>query len=120
MPSGHVTAAFAVATSLADEIKSPLASVLLYTAAAGTDFARINDNRHCYVGMGAAAGHLHREGRQRPLASLSTPPPRISGDAVRRRDLMAGADLGIPQDPACPNQNRRGAVCRRYLQGSHP
>jgi membrane-associated phospholipid phosphatase len=46
MPSGHVTAAFAVATSLSDDIKSPLVHVLLYTAATGTAFSRINDNRH--------------------------------------------------------------------------
>jgi membrane-associated phospholipid phosphatase len=58
MPSGHVTAAFAVATSLADDIKSPLVSVLLYTAATGTAFARINDNRHWLsdTGMGAVLG----------------------------------------------------------------
>lgn len=46
MPSGHVTAAFAVATSLADDIKSPAAKVLLFTFASGTAFSRINDNRH--------------------------------------------------------------------------
>ncbi len=58
MPSGHVTAAFAVATSLADDIKSPLVHVLLYTAAAGTAFSRINDNRHWLsdAGMGAVLG----------------------------------------------------------------
>lgn len=46
MPSGHTTAAFAVATSLADDIKSPAAKVLLFTFATGTAFSRINDNRH--------------------------------------------------------------------------
>lgn len=58
MPSGHVTAAFAVATSLADDIKSPLVHVLLYTAATGTAFSRINDNRHWLsdTGMGAVLG----------------------------------------------------------------
>jgi membrane-associated phospholipid phosphatase len=58
MPSGHVTAAFAVATSLADDIHRPLASVLLYTAATGTAFARINDNRHWLsdTAMGAVLG----------------------------------------------------------------
>jgi membrane-associated phospholipid phosphatase len=58
MPSGHVTAAFAVATSLSDDIKSPLVHVLLYTAAAGTAFSRINDNRHWLsdCGMGAVLG----------------------------------------------------------------
>lgn len=58
MPSGHVTAAFAVATSLSDDIKSPLVDVLLYTAATGTGFSRINDNRHWLsdAGMGAVLG----------------------------------------------------------------
>jgi membrane-associated phospholipid phosphatase len=58
MPSGHVTAAFAIATSLSDDIKSPLVHVLLYTAAAGTAFSRINDNRHWLsdTGMGAVLG----------------------------------------------------------------
>ena len=58
MPSGHVTAAFAVATSLAEDTKSPLLHVLLYTAAAGTAFSRINDNRHWLsdTGMGAVLG----------------------------------------------------------------
>jgi membrane-associated phospholipid phosphatase len=58
MPSGHVTAAFAVATSLGDDINSPLVKVLLYTAASGTAFSRINDNRHWLsdAGMGAVLG----------------------------------------------------------------
>jgi membrane-associated phospholipid phosphatase len=57
-PSGHTTAAFAVATSLADDIKSPLVDVLLYTAATGTAFSRINDNRHWLsdTGFGAVLG----------------------------------------------------------------
>ena len=46
MPSGHTTAAFAVATSLADDINNPIIDALLYTAATGTAFSRINDNRH--------------------------------------------------------------------------
>jgi membrane-associated phospholipid phosphatase len=58
MPSGHVTAAFAIATSLSDDIKGPLADVLLYTAAVGTAFSRINDNRHWLsdTAMGAVLG----------------------------------------------------------------
>jgi membrane-associated phospholipid phosphatase len=46
MPSGHATAAFAVATSLADDIDSPVADVVLYTLATGTAWSRINDDRH--------------------------------------------------------------------------
>jgi membrane-associated phospholipid phosphatase len=45
-PSGHATAAFAVATSLAEDIHSPLGSVLLYTFATGAAWSRIYDNRH--------------------------------------------------------------------------
>ena len=57
-PSGHTTAAFAVATSLADDINNPIADVLLYTAATGTAFSRINDNRHWLsdTAFGAALG----------------------------------------------------------------
>jgi membrane-associated phospholipid phosphatase len=46
MPSGHTTAAFAVATTLADEIESPVIDVLLYTLATGTAWSRMNDDRH--------------------------------------------------------------------------
>jgi membrane-associated phospholipid phosphatase len=46
MPSGHTTAAFAVATSLADDIGSPVADVLLYALATGTGWSRMNDDRH--------------------------------------------------------------------------
>jgi membrane-associated phospholipid phosphatase len=58
MPSGHTTAAFAVATSLADDIASPVVDVLLYTAASATAFSRINDNQHWLsdTAFGAALG----------------------------------------------------------------
>jgi membrane-associated phospholipid phosphatase len=58
MPSGHVTAAFAVATSLADDIEKPGISVLLYLLASGTAFSRINDDRHWLsdTAMGAVLG----------------------------------------------------------------
>jgi membrane-associated phospholipid phosphatase len=58
MPSGHTTAAFAVAASLADDIHSTTADILLYTLAAGTAYSRMNDNRHWLsdTWMGAALG----------------------------------------------------------------
>jgi len=58
MPSGHSTAAFAVATSLADDIDSPVADILLYTLAAGAAWSRINDDRHWLTdtAMGAVLG----------------------------------------------------------------
>jgi membrane-associated phospholipid phosphatase len=61
-PSGHTTMAFALATSLADEIRRPWASAGLFVAATGTAWSRVNDNRHwlsdvaagAVVGIGAA------------------------------------------------------------------
>ncbi len=55
MPSGHTTAAFAIATSLSDDIHSTPISVLLYTFALGTGFSRINDNRHWLSDVAAGA-----------------------------------------------------------------
>jgi membrane-associated phospholipid phosphatase len=46
MPSGHTTMAFALATSLADDIHNTWASVGLYTLAAGVGWSRMNDNKH--------------------------------------------------------------------------
>lgn len=46
MPSGHTTAAFGLATTLAADIDNPVVDVLLYTFATGTAFSRIYDNRH--------------------------------------------------------------------------
>ena len=45
-PSGHTTMAFALATSLADELRRPWVTVGLMTAAAGTGWSRVNDNKH--------------------------------------------------------------------------
>lgn len=45
-PSGHTVVAFALATSLADDIHRTSASVALYTIAAGTGLSRLNDDRH--------------------------------------------------------------------------
>ncbi|HEU4700321.1 MAG TPA: phosphatase PAP2 family protein [Gemmatimonadales bacterium] len=64
MPSGHTTAAFAIATSLADDIHHPIVDALLYTFAAGTAYSRINDNRHWFSDtvagalLGVTAGKL--------------------------------------------------------------
>jgi membrane-associated phospholipid phosphatase len=46
MPSGHVTAAFAVATSVVDDIHNVPISILLYTWASGAAFSRVYENRH--------------------------------------------------------------------------
>ncbi len=57
-PSGHTTMAFALATSLADEIRRPWATVALMAVAAGTGWSRINDNEHWLTDVmaGAALG----------------------------------------------------------------
>jgi membrane-associated phospholipid phosphatase len=55
MPSGHSTMAFALATSLAEEIHRPWATVGLYTVATGVAWSRINDNRHWLSDVAAGA-----------------------------------------------------------------
>jgi membrane-associated phospholipid phosphatase len=58
MPSGHTSVAFALATSLADDIHRPWATVGLYTLATGTGWSRINDDQHWFsdVVFGAIVG----------------------------------------------------------------
>jgi membrane-associated phospholipid phosphatase len=58
MPSGHSAIAFALATSMADEIDRTWASLGLYTLASGVAWSRLNDNRHWLsdVAAGAALG----------------------------------------------------------------
>lgn len=54
-PSGHAAIAFSLATSLSEEIHHHWASALLYTAAAGTAWSRLNDHRHwCSDVLGGA------------------------------------------------------------------
>jgi hypothetical protein len=57
-PSGHTTMAFALATSVSDEIHSTPVTIGLYSAAALTGWSRLNDNRHWLsdVLAGAALG----------------------------------------------------------------
>jgi membrane-associated phospholipid phosphatase len=55
MPSGHTTMAFALATTLADEIHNTWASVGLYTVATGVGWSRVNDNKHWLTDVAAGA-----------------------------------------------------------------
>jgi membrane-associated phospholipid phosphatase len=45
-PSGHTTMAFALASSLSDEIHRDWVTALLYSAATGTAYSRLNDEKH--------------------------------------------------------------------------
>ncbi len=55
LPSGHTAMAFALATSLADDIDRPWATVGLYTAATAVGWSRINDDRHWLSDVAAGA-----------------------------------------------------------------
>jgi membrane-associated phospholipid phosphatase len=55
LPSGHTAMAFALATSLSDEIHRPWATVGLYGMATAVGWSRINDNRHWLSDVAAGA-----------------------------------------------------------------
>ena len=58
-PSGHTTMAFALATSVSDEIHEVWATIPLYLAATATGWSRMNDNKHWFSDVlgGALIGH---------------------------------------------------------------
>jgi membrane-associated phospholipid phosphatase len=55
LPSGHAAVAFALATSLADDIHRPWATVGLYGMATAVGWSRINDNKHWLSDVAAGA-----------------------------------------------------------------
>jgi len=57
-PSGHTTMAFALATSLSNEIHNGWVSAALFTFATGTAWSRLNDERHWFSDVlgGATVG----------------------------------------------------------------
>jgi hypothetical protein len=88
MPSGHTAMAFAMATTLADEIDQTWASIGLYTVATGVGWSRLNENHHWVtdVAAGAVLGITSAKlvsGRWRifglqPPSVLLTPRPAIA------------------------------------------
>jgi membrane-associated phospholipid phosphatase len=55
MPSGHTAMAFALATTLADEVDRTWASVGLYTMATAVGWSRVNDDNHWLTDVAAGA-----------------------------------------------------------------
>lgn len=96
-PSGHATMAFALATSLAEEIHRPWATALLYAGATGTAWSRLNDHKHWLsdvmagAAVGITAGKL-MEGRWRVLG-LGQP-----HFLVNPRDRLLGVSFALGTD----------------------
>jgi membrane-associated phospholipid phosphatase len=59
-PSGHAVASFAVATAIADQTKSPVVDVLVYSLAALAGISRIYEDKHWAsdVFIGSALGYF--------------------------------------------------------------
>lgn len=59
-PSGHATTAWAVATTIADQTKSPIVDVLAYTLATLASVARVHNNNHWASDafIGSAVGYF--------------------------------------------------------------
>lgn len=84
-PSGHTSQAFALASSVSDEIGSPVASLGLYTLASLTGWSRINDNRHWLsdVVSGALIGILSTKFVNGKWRVAGVDPPGFLQDDVR-------------------------------------
>lgn len=85
-PSGHVTEAFTLATSLADDIHSTPVQAGLYLVAAGTAWSRLNDDKHWLSDtvLGALVGITSAKLMDGHWRIFHLRPPRIllSPDAV--------------------------------------
>jgi membrane-associated phospholipid phosphatase len=79
MPSGHSAIAFALATTLADDIDRTWATVGLYTLASGVAWSRLNDDQHWLsdVAAGAALGIVSAKVVNGRWRLFHLRPPRI-------------------------------------------
>ncbi len=59
-PSGHAIVSFSVATTIAEQTKSPLIDILLYGLAASVAYSRVHENKHWAsdVFIGSALGYF--------------------------------------------------------------
>lgn len=91
-PSGHTTAAFAVAASISTVYDSSLVKVLAYSAATLTGLSRIHDNKHWMsdVFMGAIIG-------------------TVSGIFITKRHMKNSSKSRVKLNPAILNVNNQNA-----------
>jgi membrane-associated phospholipid phosphatase len=91
-PSGHTAQAFALASSVSDEIGSPAASLGLYTLASLTGWSRINDNRHWLsdVVSGALIGIVGTK-----IVNGSWKVAGVEGPGFLQEDLRVGLSAGF-------------------------
>jgi membrane-associated phospholipid phosphatase len=96
-PSGHTTMAFALATSLADDLHNTWASIGLYTVATGTAWSRLNDNKHWLsdVGLGAIIGITSAKLVDGRWQVFGLRPPKI----LLARNGAAGVGWGLTFRP---------------------
>jgi membrane-associated phospholipid phosphatase len=95
LPSGHTAAAFALATSLADVVDSPIADVTLYGLAAGTAFARMGERKHWFsdVVAGAIVGTVSAKLAHGNLSLFGLKAPRIG---IGRNGAGVQWEVGLP------------------------
>jgi endonuclease/exonuclease/phosphatase family metal-dependent hydrolase/membrane-associated phospholipid phosphatase len=82
LPSGHTAMAFALATSLADELNRLWLTVGLYALATGTAWSRMNDDRHWVsdVSLGALIGTTAAKLMNGRWRVFGLAPPRLLVD----------------------------------------
>ncbi len=86
-PSGHATVAFALSTSLGEEIHNRWVTAALYAGATGTAWSRLNDHRHWLsdVMAGAAVGITAAKVMEGRWRVFGLGPPRFLVDPAGYR-----------------------------------